>query len=636
MIPSVTIKDIEDVFGGDFKKSTIDYIKPEILEDFYTELTRHTYQQRSDYDKTIKDLFRKYKMIVSKATLVHYYRMMLNQNKIIFNPSLEVFMRKRVARSASGVVVVTVFTGPSKFSCPMDCHFCPQERDEEGNMTQPRSYSTGEPGAARGAFNDFHPIRQTLDRIASLVMEGHIEPVPESPSKLEFIVSGGTFNFYPKDYLMEFMTSLYYACNCYYEFQLFFTTLKEDPTVSINAFVRPMQSIEEEKKHNETSSHRVIGLTIETRPDWITKKGGHWSNNINLDEIKLFRLYGVTRIQIGIQHTNDLVLKKNNRKCTDEENQWGIFILKQNGFKVDIHIMLDMPGSSAEMDRKMIRQIVYNPNYQADQWKLYPTLVLKSTKIKEWYDAGEYKPYAEMNKGEDLIGNMIYAHAISPLYVRDNRDQRDFPAHEILGGNKITHIGDVIKTRMNKLNLRDMNIRNREVKYQDYNPNDIKFYIYTYRASYGIEYFLSYASSNPSQNPLYGYIRLRFNNTNYGVLPVLHDTALIRELHVLGMQTSINNLHINNNSTQHKNLGTKLVRHAEMISWLYGYDKISIISGEGVRNYYKKKGYNLIETYMIKYLNWINTIKILCYFVYDCLCDFNVIMEYIKLLIKFF
>jgi histone acetyltransferase (RNA polymerase elongator complex component) len=70
--------------------------------------------------------------------------------------------------------------------------------------------------------NNFDPIKQTLDRIASLEMTGHIEPTPNNPCKLEFIVSGGTFNFYPKDYLMNFMTSLYYACNCYYEFQRFY------------------------------------------------------------------------------------------------------------------------------------------------------------------------------------------------------------------------------------------------------------------------------------------------------------------------------------------------------------------------------------------------------------------------------
>ena len=91
----------------------------------------------------------------------------------------------------------------------------------------------------------------------------------------------------------------------------------------------------------------------------------------------------------------------------------------------------------------------------------------------------------------------------------------------------------------------------------------------------------------------------------------------------------------NTRTTQHKNLGTKLIRQAEFISWMNNYKNISIISGVGVRNYYKKKGYNLIETYMIKYFKWIDKLKILGYFVYDCFYDYKLFFTYLKL-IKFF
>jgi ELP3 family radical SAM enzyme/protein acetyltransferase len=626
----LSAKDIEDVFAGDFKKSTIDYMNEKILEDFFHELARHTYNERSQYEIVVKELFKKYKLNVNKATLVHYYRMMLNKNKIIFNPTLEVFMRKRVSRSASGVVVITVFTGPSKFSCPMDCHYCPQERDADGNMTQPRSYSSGEPGSARGLHNNFDPIKQTLDRIASLEMTGHIEPTPFNPCKLEFIVSGGTFNFYPKDYLMDFMTSLYYACNCYYDFQKFYIESlagKNPPPV------RLMKSIEEEQELNETATHRVIGMTIETRPDWITPKGTHWGDNLDLSELLLFRKYGVTRIQIGVQHTDDAILKKVNRKCTNEENKWGIFILKQNGFKVDIHIMLDLPFSSPEKDKIMLQEIIDDSNYHADQWKLYPTLVLNFTRIKKWYDEGTYKPYAEENGGRHLIDVLKYVKRQVYPWIRINRVFRDFPTKEIMGGSTMTHMRDVVLREMHKENIPCNCLRCREVKFQNYNPNDMKFKIDVFNASKGKEYFLSYTSND--EKILYGYLRLRFNESNYGVIPILHNTALIRELHVLGMQVSVNNTQNNTRTTQHKNLGTKLIRQAEFISWMNNYKNISIISGVGVRNYYKKKGYNLIETYMIKYFKWVDKLKILGYFIYDCFYDYNLFFTYIKIL-KFF
>jgi histone acetyltransferase (RNA polymerase elongator complex component) len=110
---------------------------------------------------------------------------------------------------------------------------------------------------------------------------------------------------------------------------------------------------------------------------------------------------------------------------------------------------------------------------------------------------------------------------------------------------------------------------------------------------------LSYTSYD--ENTLYGYLRLRFNDSNYGVLPVIHDTALIRELHVLGVSVTVNNA--DSNKTQHKKLGTNLLKYAEYISMLYGYKKIAIISGVGVRTYYEKRGYNLSNTYMVKTLN---------------------------------
>ena len=584
-----SIADIEDVFAGEFKKASVSEIKEEILDEFFTKLTNKKYKDRKDYDNTVKNLFREFKLNVNKASLFHYYRQMLNEQKIKFNPSLEVFMKKSSARSGSGVVVITVFTGPSKFSCPMDCHYCPQETDKDGNMTQPRSYLSSEPGCARAIHNNFDPIKQSLDRIKSLEMTGHIDPSSDNPCKLEYIVSGGTFNFYPKDYLMEFMTSLYYVCNCYYDFKKFYLT---------GTNVRAMKSIEEEQKINETATHRIIGLTIETRPDWITKKNTHYQPDIDLTDIQLFRMYGVTRIQIGVQHTDDYILKKINRKCTNEENKWGIYILKQNGFKVDIHIMLDLPFSSPEKDKIMLQEILDDENYQVDQWKLYPTMVVNWTKIKEWYDQGLYKPYSDKNDRE-LIDVLKYVKRQVKPWIRINRVIRDIPTKEILGGTMSTGMRDIVLREMEKENLPCRCLRCREVKLKEHDSSDIKFAYNKFRSSKGTEFFLSYTSYD--ENTLYGYLRLRFNDSNYGVLPVIHDTALIRELHVLGVSVTVNNA--DNNKTQHKKLGTNLLKYAEYISMMYGYKKIAIISGVGVRTYYEKRGYNLSNTYMVKTLN---------------------------------
>ena len=49
-------------------------------------------------------------------------------------------------------------------------------------------------------------------------------------------------------------------------------------------------------------------------------------------------------------------------------------------------------------------------------------------------------------------------------------------------------------------------------------------------------------------------------------------------------------------------MGLKLLQQSERISKYYGYNKLAIISGVGVRNYYRKRGYKLVGSYMIKNL----------------------------------
>ncbi len=95
-------------------------------------------------------------------------------------------------------------------------------------------------------------------------------------------------------------------------------------------------------------------------------------------------------------------------------------------------------------------------------------------------------------------------------------------------------------------------------------------------------------------------MRLRLNKEDSNVLHIIKSCALIRELHVYSNLNSVgNNIE---GSMQHKGFGKQLVAKAEESALNNGYTKIAIISGTGVRGYYKNLRYNLIDTYMIKYL----------------------------------
>jgi len=518
-----------------------------------------------------KNIQKKYKITISKCNLMFFYNS-LN----IENIMLKKLITKKKNKSNSGVIVVTILTSGSpeyiddegnkkigKFSCKHDCAYCPNEKAHEGNnwVDQPRSYLYSEPAVLRANENKFDPILQFNSRVSTLMKMGHIV------DKVELIVLGGTWSNYHKNYKDTFITSTYYAANTYYE-------------------KRDMLSLDEEIALNETAKIHIIGLTLETRPD-----------TINLNEILEFRRYNCTRVQIGVQHTNNEVLKKIKRGHGIETVYKAIKMLKDNGYKIDIHLMPNLPGSSYELDKQMLDDSLYDERLQVDQYKIYPTAIVPWTKIKEWYEEGSYVPY-----NDQLLFELIKDFKIKvQKWKRLNRIIRDIPSTYITGGYKHQYVNmrQLLQNDMKKNNWNCNCIRCREVKDYKVNTEDIKLDIQKYNASSGIEYFISFET----EKYLIGFVRLRLNNGNENKetqQPILSGCALIRELHVYSNLNDVgNNIDI---SYQHKGYGKKLIEVAENIAKNEGYLKMAIISGTGVRNYYRKIGYELIDTYMIKSL----------------------------------
>ena len=562
--------DIEDIRNEHKKNNYSEEIWNNLIIEFKDNY--EFFETNRDIINFQKKLQKKYKVTVSNCDLIKIYNFLKLNNIKIKN-----LITKKKQKSDSGVLVITVLTSAhpeyidddgntkiAKFSCKHDCAYCPNEKAHEGNnwVDQPRSYLFEEPAVLRANANDFDGIKQMNARLSTLREMGH------ALDKLEIIVLGGTWSEYPSQYQERFITELYYAANIFN-----------------NIYKRDMLTLEEEIELNQNESIiHIIGLTLETRPDTIT-----------LEEIKKFRRYNCTRIQLGVQHTHNDVLKKINRGHNIECVYNAIKLLKENCYKVDIHLMPNLPGSSYEKDVEMLNSSLYDQQLQADQYKIYPTAIVPWTKIKKWYEEGTYVPYDDM-KLYELIKNFKQK---VQKWKRLNRIIRDIPGSYISGGynKKYVNMRQLLQNDMKKNNWRCMCIRCREVGGNIINMEDIKLNVIEYDASDGKEYFISYET----EKYLIGFIRLRINSANPNVLPVLKDAALIRELHVY---SNLNNVGNNiNESMQHKGFGRKLVEQAELIAKKNNYYKMAIISGTGVRNYYKKLGYNLEDTYMIKYLN---------------------------------
>lgn len=541
---------------------------------------------RKEFNKYYSHVTRKHRVYVKKSLLIHAYKLMTqNPDKREIeeeHPLLHTLLQKRPIRNMSGVTVITVLTSPypdgQDFSCKHNCYYCPAEPD------MPRSYLKKEPAVARGFRNNWDAKLQMIDRLNALMVNGH------NIDKLEIIIEGGTYTEYPREYLEHFHRDLIYIANTYFS----------DPEAR-----REPLSLDEEVAANSVARVRIIGICIETRPD-------AFINDPEYDStwVEFFRRAGVTRVQLGVQHTDNMILKKINRGHTIEDAEHAIKYLKENCFKVDIHLMPDLPNATPEKDMDMIDYVFQTPNLQPDQIKIYPCEVTPWTVIKDWHDRGKYTPYAETDE-RALLDVVKYAMATCPPWMRLPRVIRDIPSTYIQAGNKYPNLRQMLDDELKREGIVSMDIRSRECgRNLKYKLEDAVFAVRHYKASGSTEYFISCESAD--HRCIFGFLRLRIpSKTEHDELcefPVLtNNTALIRELHVYGNVMNVRSRHSKNKHSdqykQHQGVGRRLLYTAEDIARSTGHRDIAVISGIGVMDYYRKNGYYYNNTFMVKKLD---------------------------------
>ena len=579
----------------------------------------------------------------SNIQLLQIYHTLLKAKKIIKNPQIEQLLKKRGIRSQSGIVSVQVLTKP--FYCPGQCIFCPND------PTMPKSYIKSEPGAMRALLNKFDPIKQVYNRLLSLTLTGH------ETDKIEMIVLWWTFDVYTKDYKIKFIKELYDACNTFDEYfkNIKISTTKKysHATVDTNKIIGYSKTIKEALKKNENTAHRIIGLTIETRPEYVT------------DENCIFRReLGVTRIEMGLQSSNDTVLTLNKRWHSVEQARQACHKIRQYGFKFSLHIMPWLYGSDDTKDLETFKDIYTDPFFKPDEIKFYPTSVIPNTQLYELYKQGKYIPL-ETENIKKLIRQVFFD--VIPSYTRIKRLIRDIPANEIVAGSTITNLSQLmhnqllqeqknkpwarkkfyqrlygkymlysslqkaLKDELGKIvrkngeiktyiigkdpdvksvrNFVSLDTRSREIRNKPKAQSSklkavANVVIRKYQSSGGVEYFISFEDE---LGYIYGFTRLLLPTQGRGtsdkIKGIGDDIAMIRELHVYGQMEGLKDGKIKkekNGKSQHKWFGKQLMEIAEQISQWHKYTKLSVISGIGVRAYYRKLGYKLEWTYMVK------------------------------------
>ncbi len=509
------------------------------------ELIKKRIKNSSDLAIFKRQVSKKYKILTpSNIQLLKAYHELTKKKRIKKSKIIEEILKTRPIRSLSGIVNISVLTKP--YPCPGECIYCPLE---DGF---PKSYLSGEPAAERAKALGFNPYFQTKQRIKALQLTGH------PTDKIDLRIIGGTWSYYPKNYQTRFIKRCFDACNN-----------------------KTSKNLIQAQKLNESTKHRIIGLSIETRPDFIDKV-----------EIKRLRNLGVTKVELGVQTIYDNILKMNLRGHKIKDTIKATKLLKNTGFKVSYQVMPNLLGSTPKKDIEMMKTIFSDEKFKPDLIKIYPCALVKEAPLYELYKKGKYNPYSL----KILIKILCEIKKDIPYYTRIERIIRDIPSPRIIKGPvKISNLREVVKKEMKEKNWECKCIRCREIKAK-YDPKE-KIYLFRndYNASGAKEIFLSF--ENKKRNKLYSLLRLRIPSNDKPVLSVLKNAALIREIHTYGQLVPISE---KKTAPQHKGLGKKLIKEAErIIRNEFGLKKIAVISGVGARNYWRKFNYKLKDSYMV-------------------------------------
>jgi elongator complex protein 3 len=537
---------------------------------------------------------------------------------------LKPWLLMKPTRTISGVAPVTVLTKP--FPCPGKCIFCPND------VRMPKSYLSDEPGAQRAEKNYFDPYLQCYSRLKALSDMGH------AIDKIELIILGGTWSFYPEAYQLWFIAECFRAMNEFgkadgrierrarYEAAVTLLKTKSSHVMTDNPlenaaamedkkitgadttynqviselYVAPEKKLgldvwqtatwaEIDALHltNETAEARCVGLVIETRPDHISEA-----------EVMKIRRLGCTKTQIGVQSLQDAVLEKNHRGHDVAATRRAFNLLRQAGFKIHAHWMPNLYGSSPAADAADYHVLFEDLDFKPDELKIYPCSLIESAELMRYYQQGLWKPYTE----PELLRVLTECFKVTPPYCRLTRVIRDIPSTDIVVGNKKTNFRQVVQDYLAENHIITQDIRAREIRGREYDPATIEFDIERYETTVSQELFLQFTAmpsperktkNSPAptepQRKLLAFLRLSLPKES-GFIAELDASAIIREIHVYGQVSKIGES--GGTKAQHVGFGTQLIGKAQEIAQKANYKNLAVISAIGTREYYRSRGFS--------------------------------------------
>ena len=122
----------------------------------------------------------------------------------------------------------------------------------------------------------------------------------------------------------------------------------------------------------------VNSIRISTRPDYIDKT-----------ILKRLKRYKVKTIELGVQSTNNYILKKSKRGHTYEDVKKASKLIRRHGFVLGHQMMIGMLDSTKLDEIRTAKELI---KLKPKIVRIYPVLVIKGTELEEQMEKGEYTP----------------------------------------------------------------------------------------------------------------------------------------------------------------------------------------------------------------------------------------------------
>lgn len=137
---------------------------------------------------------------------------------------------------------------------------------------------------------------------------------------------------------------------------------------------------------------QIHSIRCSTRPDTVTGQ-----------ILDLARPFGLETVELGVQSMDDRVLDLAQRGHTSKDTRNALALLRENGLKTGVQVMVGLPGDD---ETRAVRTAEELAELGPDLARIYPLLVLKGSRLAQWYRSGRYAPLS-LDQAVDQTKKMV-------------------------------------------------------------------------------------------------------------------------------------------------------------------------------------------------------------------------------------